>query len=164
MNEVKFEYKPKAWLFLLVIALFSGMTWFFTNEASTNDRGLTINHLIALSTFSATVLFWFFAGFMAVLTILSAFVLIAGLRSTNEIVITDTHITAPKRGITDKSVSVGFDEISDVQVQVMQKQKFLNIFHSGGKLTIVRSMLPTKEDFDALTNLVVERAGIIYNR
>lgn len=159
MNEVRFEYKPKAWLFLLVIALCSGMTWFFINEALTNDRGLTINHLLTLSVFSAMVLFWVFSGFMALLTIFSAFVLIAGLKSSNEIVVNDSHITAPKRGVSTKRISVSFDEINDVQVQVIQKQRFLNIFYTGGKITIVSSMMPTKEDFDALTSLVVEKVG-----
>ncbi len=159
MNELRFEYKPNAWLFLLVIILFSGMAWFFVSEALTNDRGLTINHLIRLSTFSATCLFWFFACFMVFLTIISALVLIVGLRSSNEIVLNDTHITAPKRGVSVKTISLRFDEIRDVQIQVMQKQKFLNIFHVGGKLTIVRSMMPTKEDFEVLTNLVIERVG-----
>lgn len=159
MNELRFEYKPKVWLFLCIIVLFSGMAWFFVHEAWTNDRALTINHMITLSTFSATVLFWFFACFMVLLSIGSALVLIAGLKSSNEIVLNDTHITAPKRGVSAKTISLSFDEIIDVQIQVMQKQKFLNIFHPGGKLTIVRSMMPTKEDFDRLTKLIVERAG-----
>ena len=83
--------------------------------------------------------------------------IISVLSSKKEILLSSNNISAPKSGISKKIVTINLKDVTDVNIQSEQKQKFLNIVYQNGKLTIPQSMLPNKKLFEELTELVVSR-------
>lgn len=154
MDEVKIPYKPKLLIILLSIVATAGLSVGMGFIARTNDQGLIINGIIELSVFGATLFYWFLAAGCAVLSVLSILAVIIGLNSSKEIVVSEHGIRAPKSGISKKIVTVNFKDISETKIQSVHKQHFLYIHHPGGRLTIAQSMLPDKQSFEKLTEIV----------
>lgn len=159
MSEVRFPYKPKVILFILVVLFFSACTAVLGNIATTNDRGLILNKILEFSTGGATIFYWILTACAAVFVVLAIVGLISGLITKKEIVLTESTISAPKSGISKKVVTLQYSEISEVSMQTVQNQKFLNILHQDGKLSIPQSMLPNKNDFEKLVNLVASKVN-----
>ena len=159
MSEVRFQYKPNVILFILVALLFSACTAVLGNIAITNDRGLVLNRILEFSTGGATSFYWVLTVCAAVFVVIAIVGFISGLSTKKEIVLTESSISAPKSGISKKVVTLKYSEISDVSMQAIQNQKFLNILHQGGKLTIPQSMLPRQNDFDKLVNLIASKVN-----
>jgi hypothetical protein len=51
-------------------------------------------------------------------------------------------------------VEIPFKNISSIQLQEIQRQRFLHINHPGGKLSIAQAMLPSKAEFDELCSTI----------
>lgn len=157
MSEVRFPYKPKFVVLLLSISFFVGCSLILGNVALTNDRGLILNRMVEFSVGGATILYWWLAAASGLFVVIGAIALCFGLATKREVVFTKNGITSPKGGVSTKIISVKFSEITDVNIQSVQKQQFLNILHRGGKLTIPQSMLPNKQAFEELVSLVAAR-------
>lgn len=76
-----------------------------------------------------------------------------------QIVVAENKIMAPKSGISSKFISAMYADIIDVNIQSVHKQRFLNILHQGGKLTIPQGMLSNNQAFEELTSLVAAKIG-----
>ena len=157
MNEVRYPYKPKIVVFLLSTLFFVGCTLVFANMALTNDRGLLLNKIIEFSTEEATLFYWGLGAASAAFVIIGIAGLLSNFTTKKEVVLTEDGITAPKSGISKKIVSVKFSEITDLYVQSIHRQRLFNIVHQSGKLVIPQSMLPNKQAFEELIDLVAER-------
>jgi len=159
MNEVRFPYKPKIVVFLLSILFSCVCMLVLGNIALTNDRGLILNQIIEFSVEGATIFYWCLTVASGLFVIFGILGLMSGLTTKKEIIITENEISAPKSGISKKIVSVKYSEITEMNIQSIQKQRFLHIFYQGGRLTIPQSMLPSKQAFEELVNLVSTRAN-----
>ena len=159
MNDVRFPYKPKSFVLLLSSTFFVACASISGYIALTNDRGLILNNIFEFSTEGATIFYWCLTATSCVFVIIGAIALYSGLTTKKEIVLTDNKIMSPKSGISNKIVSILYSEITDVNIQSVQKQRFLNILHSGGTLSIPQSMLTNKQAFEELTSLVAVRVG-----
>ncbi len=159
MTEVRFTYKPRITVFLFSGLFFVGCALVLAHIARTNDRGLVLNRIIEFSEEGASIFYWSLAAASGVFVVLATMALYSSLTLKREVILTEDRITAPKSGMSKKLVAIRFAEITDVNIQSVQSQKFLNIVHEGGKLTIPQSMLPNKEVFEELTGLVTEKVN-----
>ena len=157
MNEVRFPYKPKILVFVLAILFFVGCATILANVALTNDRGLILNKLLEFSAEGATIFYWCLTAASILFIVFGTIALYSGLSTKKEVVVTDHKIMSPKSGLSNRVISVVFSDIADVNIQSIQKQRFLNVLHSGGKLSIPQSMLANKQAFEELVSLVAAR-------
>ncbi len=159
MDNVKFEYKPNVVVISLSTLFFVACASGLGKIALTNDRGLLLNRIIELSTEGATILYWCLAVVSGVFVIIGAFALLSNLTTKKEIVLTKSEILSPKSGISKKIVAIMYSQITDVNIQSVQKQRFLNIVYPKGKLSIPQSMLANEQAFEELTSLVVDKVN-----
>lgn len=154
MNEVRFSYKPNIYIFILTTLLFIGFTAGLAYVAKTNEQGLILNRIIEFSVEGATIFYWCLASASAIFVLFGALLIIGGFTSKKEIILSGNSITAPKSGISKKTLTIHYSEVSDINIESVQKQNFLNIVHSNGKLTIPQSMLSSKHAFEELTEFI----------
>lgn len=159
MNEVRIPYKPKKIGLILGIAFFSVCAAITGNEAASNDRGLVLNRIIEFSPQSVTVFYWVITIISLAFVVLNIFLLVKSGLSKREIVITDDSITSPKSGLSNQLITVDFSDITDINIQTIQKTKILNIEYLGGKLSIPKDMLPSKASFEELVSQLQNRAN-----
>lgn len=122
------------------------------NVALNNDRGLILNRVIELSQQSATIFYWVITFAALVFVLAGLMILITSLTSNREIIITASSITAPKNGFSKLSITVNYVDITNINTQIVQKTKILNIVHRNGKLSIANSILPNKAAFEELVS------------
>ncbi len=157
MSETRYPYQPKIVTFLLVIAMFGSCASFFIYQAINNEVGLIINGLLELSQNGATI----FYGVLAALSL--GFVLIGLLSmfkrftTKREIVVGDTSISSPKSGVSSKVITVAYADILMMERQEVSGQHILNITHNDGKLSIPHSMLPSKQVFEEMVDLITKK-------
>lgn len=159
MNDVKFPYRPKIFVLLLSSMFFIACALIAGYIALSNDRGLILNKIFEFSTEGATLFYWCLTAASGVFAVFGAIALYSGLTTKKEIVLTENKIMSPKSGISNKIISILYSEITDVNIQSVQKQRFLNILYPGGKLSIPQSMLTNKQAFEDLTSLVASKVG-----
>lgn len=88
---------------------------------------------------------------MGVLGIYSA------LTSKNEIVLSETGFSAPKRPIGRNIVNVNYADIKLLTPITVQRQRMLKIEHANGSIVIQQSSLPNKHAYDELVNTITTK-------
>jgi hypothetical protein len=156
-ETLTYRYKPKPLIIALASLFFVALAFFMSNEAITNDRGLILNHTIHFTVHEATILYWCIAGMSVALVFIGILAFVAGLLYSHRVTLTHKDIMAPKNGISRRLITVPLSDISRLNVQTLQWQRFLNIYHSTGKLTIQASSLPSKSAFEELCSALAER-------
>lgn len=157
LNQKIYRYKQKWWLGPACAILFGLCAWMFWIKAHEPPRGLMIKHMIELSPGEAQVFHWALFAVSMLLVALGVLVFLTSFKSERYITISATSIRAPKSGISSLEVDVPFDSIKSLQLQEVQRQRFLHINHAGGKLSIVQSMLSSKAEFEEICALVSAR-------
>ncbi|MBI3561819.1 MAG: hypothetical protein HY080_08895 [Gammaproteobacteria bacterium] len=157
MNEVKFPYKPNVVIMILSTVTMASIALGLGYIAKTNDRGLILNRVIEFSVEGATIFYGCLAVACGVLAIFGVIATIIGLTTKKEILLTRSSISAPKSAISKKILTIPFKDVTKINIQTVQKQKFLHIIHARGKLTIPQNMLPSKKLFEELTTLIASR-------
>lgn len=158
METLSHPYRPKAWVMAAASAFFGAGALFMGHEAIVNDRGLVINGLIHLGPDGATVFYWCIAALCAAFVAVGIPAFIVGLLSSHRVTLTATEISAPRFGFSRTPTVVKLMDVQNVNLQVVQKQRFLNIYHPSGKLTITESYLPSRAVFEELCSAIVSRA------
>ncbi len=158
MTEVRYPYRAKIWKMLLAVLFFSACALIIASKALSNDRGMIINHLIELETRDATIFLWILTALSAAFVLTGVMIIAKTIGSTAELVLAPTAVSAPKSGLRlNALVTVPYQTISNLVLQEVQSQKFLIIHHTGGKLSIIASMLPSKADFDTVCTEIAHR-------
>jgi hypothetical protein len=160
MDTLEYRYKPKPWVMLATMLFFAAAGAFLAMEAFTNERGLVIQRIIHLSPQGATITYWCLAGICALFAIVGLAGFIAGLVSRQYLRLTMTEISAPKFAWSRTHTIVRLKEITDISVQSVQNQRFLNLRYPGGKLSITQSFLPTPAAFEEIHRTIVSRVRI----
>lgn len=158
METLSHPYRPKPWVMAAASALFGAGAFFMGHEAMVNDRGLIINGVIHLEPGGATVFYWCIAAVCAAFVAVGIPASIVGLLSSHRVTLTATEISAPRFGFSRKPTVVKLSDVEHVHLQVVQKHRFLTIHHSGGKLSITESFLPSRAVFEELCAAIVSRA------
>lgn len=158
MNVLEYPYKPKPWVMLAVAMFFAAAGAFIAMEALTNERGLVIQRLIRLSSQGATVFYWCLAAACLVFTVAGVAGFASGILGRRTLRLTGSEISAPRFGWSRAETVVRLAEITAIGVQSIQNQRFLNVDHRGGRLSICASFLPSKAAFEELHNALLVRA------
>jgi hypothetical protein len=158
LKILSYPYRPKAWTMAAASLFFGVGALFMGHEAMVNDRGLIINGLIHLGPDGATIFYWSIAAICAAFVAIGVPAFIVGITSSHHVTLTATDIAAPRFGFSRSPTLVKLADVHHVTVQVVQKHRFFNIFHAGGKLTINESFLPSRAVFEELCAEIVRRA------
>lgn len=152
MEQIKFSYKKPTLKIILCVLFFGAITVFIINDATTNTKGLIINHTIELSPNSATIFSWALAIASGLFTLGGIYAMFAGINS-KEIILTNNEISVPKAPISKKIVTIKYSDITGLNIKTVQKIRFLNITYRDGKLAIPSNCL-AKGDFDKIVELI----------
>jgi len=144
---VEYRYRMNPWKMIAAILFFGAMGAVLWNEAVTNDRGLVVNGVFTFGVEGATRFYWVLTAFSGALIIAAFVTLASSIGSTASVLLTSQELQAPRNAFTRKPTVIPVPEIVDVRVQQVQKQRMLNVYHSGGKLVILQSMLPNEAAF-----------------
>jgi hypothetical protein len=155
--EQEYAYKPR-WTVILLGALgFGACAVVLGIKAHTNDRGVRLFRLIELPEQGATVLYW-------VLCVLAGgFVLAAALGSVRRmtrpqrIAFTATAILVPKSPWSSEEVAVNYATITRLSLTPGSGQRVLKVTHAHGQFTIAATLLPTRQAFEEVHELLEER-------
>jgi hypothetical protein len=159
-DKLEYTYKARLGLMLGGIAFFGTCAAFMAHTAMTNDRGLIIRNLfLKFSPEGATVFYWCVGAISAAFVLVATAALISGLTNPMSIQLTSSELAAPKHGFAKKRTSIALGSIQAIDVQTVQKQRFINIYHAGGKLSIAQSMMPNATAFDELHRALLARLG-----
>ena len=149
-EQLEYPYKANAWMMLAGMAFFGGCAAMMAYTALTNDRGLILNGIITFTPDGATR----FYGAIAIVSVLFVLIAVAALISSfanpMSVSLTAEALSAPKNGFARKRTAIPLHEIVDIGVQTIQRQRFMNVYHRGGKLSLAQSMLPNAEAFEKL--------------
>jgi len=151
MNDtLEYPYRPSPRTMLFAIVFFGAAAAVMARAAATNERELILEGILHLSVAGATK---FYAGvsFTALLFVVAgALGLASGRRTPRFVRLTPTEISAPKSAFAKQPTVVPLSQVREIEVQVIQKQRMLNIYHAQGSLTVIQSMLPSPVAFDEL--------------
>lgn len=145
-----YPYKFKASVALMGLLFFGFCAFVFSYLALHNDRGLVINRIIQLETGGATIVYWLLFVLAMPFILLSFLILWKGLSNKREILLNDHGITAPKKGLSQKNLTIPYQEISELIIEECQAQYCLKIISNTQKLSIPAIMLPSKVEFEDL--------------
>lgn len=159
METLKYIYKPKVMTMVFATLFFGVCSVSGYNAAATNDRGLIIDGAVTLDTGQATIFFWCLFGASIAMTLGGLFVMVQGMISTQTLTMDDTALRMPKSGLSHRIVTVAYGDIVAMNMMQVKSQRFLIIQHTGGKMTISRSMLPSHAIFDKVCNALAERVA-----
>lgn len=157
MHEKRIPYKPRVWIFLLCTLFFGACTAWLGYMALNNDRGLILNNIFEMSISGATIFYWVLTALSGIFVLGGLWGIASGLLSKKELVLTDDTLSMPKSPMSGKIVKLQYSEILDLSYQSVQQEEFLNIMHSGGKLTISKNMLPSKKVFEDVMNFIASK-------
>lgn len=156
MNELRFTYKLNITKYILRILFFAACAIGFGYMAHYAEGDVIANEL---SVNGESILYWCLAiasMIVAGLCISGLFVSVdyQDLTSKREVVLTGTTISSPESVTSHRIVTINYSDIIDLNIQIIQRQRFLNIFYEDSKLTISQNELSDKKAFEQLTNFV----------
>jgi hypothetical protein len=158
MDETQaFPYKPKSGVMALVALFFGVCAYVIYLKAAANDRGLILNHILEFTRGQASGFYYALAGLSAAMALVGCYGFYKGLTSKSRLVITADTITLPGTGLRDKQKTLEFAQITGAELQRIQKQVFLLLHHSGGKMTITKQMFSSAAEFDKCVQTVEDR-------
>ena len=158
MQDTTYPYRTKASSLAFATAFFAVCAFAIAHEAQTNRRGLIIDGIIRLAPDGATLFYGAVAILSALLSVLglvSRFARLVG--GARYLTLTARDIIVPRGLLTRVDVTVPYAAIHDLRIVTVRKQIFLEIRHVGGRVSIVRSAMPSKEAFDQLLQLLAAR-------
>ncbi len=158
LDILRFRYKPKAWLMILVTVFFGGMAFLLYYMAAENDRGLVINHIFTLNVEQATFFLYVLLIFSALFVLIGIVGIYRSLTLEQEITLTNVSIEAPKSGISKKLNLIKFSDIKTIEEINISGQVILTIIHKNGKLQLAKSLCRNEREFEEMKMALYERA------
>ncbi len=158
MSEKRYLYKPKILTYVLVTIGFAIAGAILSKVALFNTQGVIINRFIELSVKNATIFYWCLVGVSAIFVVIGILCIYSAITSKNEIILTDTGFSPPKRLIGNKTVSINYSDITHLAPINVHRQKMLIIKHINGNITILQSAMPNKQAYDEVVNIITTKA------
>jgi len=148
--QLEYPYKPRPLIMLFCILFFGAGALMMGHEAMTNAAGLIINGIIRLGVEGATWFFWGMTAVSALFVVAGLFGLVNSATSKKSVRLTSQELLMPRTAFARAPTSIAVSDIVDVRTQQIQRQRFLNVYHRSGKVTIAQSLLPNAEAFEKL--------------
>ena len=155
METLRYPYRPKTWVMALAGSFFAVCAVVLAYTARDNDRGLLINGVISLDTGQASIFYWVLCALSVGFVAAGLFGVVTSLREPREVMVDSTGVTLPASRWSSDTVTIPFASITDLRIQQVQSQKFLIIRHSAGKQSVMRSMMPSRADFETFAEAVI---------
>lgn len=148
--ERQYNYRPTWKVLLLVGAFFGTASAVFMYLALTNDQNVVINGVIRLSPFGGRIFYGVLAAVGATFVAVTIFLAYARLTSVQRIALTRTGILVPtgKWNCRDEAF-IAFKDIEAIKILEYHREKFIYIYASGLRYTVVKSLL-AQGDFDEI--------------
>ncbi|MDR3613292.1 MAG: hypothetical protein P4L53_06985 [Candidatus Obscuribacterales bacterium] len=144
----KYPYNASYKRMILCGAIVTLMGYCLAQAAMTNDRGLSIDYIINFDTSGATIFYWSLCGFCVLGGLVAILAMVIRRVSPKELEIDDNGITIPYGFMLSKTKRVNFSEISNITETVISRQTFLNLYTPAGKVALMESLLPEKNDYE----------------
>lgn len=157
MQAKVYPYKQKRWLGPLVIAFFGAAAYVLYQQAQSGRHGLVIQRFIELSPQEATYFHWALFGAAVLFVVLGVWVLLLSFARPRHVALAPEALVAPRSAASRKYVQIPYDCIETLHVQEVHGQRFLHVHHLGGRLSLVQSLLPSKDAFDELCRMLAVR-------
>lgn len=154
MSFKQYEYKVKIWLGPLIILFFGSGPFVFIDKALHSTQGVIVYRVIKLSPSQAPYFYWILVLLTLYFCIIGFMLFLASFKPNRFVTLDSTKITAPKSGISDQMVEIRYQDISSVEVQKINHQIFIRIESPDAKISIPRSRLASKSDFDELSSVL----------
>ena len=154
---LRYAYKPKLCRTAMACLFFVAIAGFMINHARSNNRGLIINCMLRLSAHDATVFYWCIAAMSATLVAAAVVMFVLGITGNRSVTLTAVDITAPIHGLSQRITTIRLTDVKRLNIQTVRDERFLNIHHSAGRLTIPRTLLPTSSAFEELCAAIANR-------
>lgn len=155
----EFRYKPR-WAIIFSAGTFFGLcTAVAVWAAVTNDRGLIINGIIELSPNGATIFWWCVAAASMAFVLGAGFLIYSRLTTNHRIALTPSCLLVPLPRHSREEAFIPFAEVTQIQPQDVNGARFLTLYYSGMRFTLVESWMPSKSDFEELSKIIHERVG-----
>ncbi|QQR57896.1 MAG: hypothetical protein IPG59_23475 [Candidatus Melainabacteria bacterium] len=149
---MEYTYKPPLITMFLAAAFFTACSFVLFHEASTNDRGLILWHLITFDLQGATNFYWglFVCSILFVLTgIMGAYRSIA---NPGKLRLGEHEITFPNGFLGRDLARIQYSQIQDLSEMTTSGQTILTIKTRDKKYSIVQGHLPNKEAYTSVKN------------
>ncbi len=161
MNEIKYPYKPKILTYLLVTLGFAVAGGILSKVALSNTQGVILNRFIEFSPNNATIFYWCLVGASAIFVAIGILGICSALTTKNEIVLTKTEFSVPKKLIGNNIVSVNFSDITHLAPITVHGQNMLIIQHKNGDVTIQQSAMPNKQAYDEVVKTITTKVQFL---
>ncbi len=157
MNELRYTYKPnpfKTFAVGLLIVLGAAAIGY---HASTNEKGLIINHMIHLYKDTATNFYWLIALLLGGCGVWIMFKVVKGDHSQKELILSDSYMSVPKSLLSKEIITIPYADIKNLNVQKISNSNFINIFYSQGKLSIPGNFYFKNDQFKEFMEMLVNK-------
>lgn len=157
MEEQRYLYHINIGKRWLAVGFFIICGLFLANVAQNTDRGLIIDGLIRLNIQQARLFYWGMTAVSVGIALYGVFGIIVAPQGPRYVRLTADSIVAPKSYASPADVKISYDRIAKLEMQEVNKQRFLVIFHAGGKLNIAQATMPSKARFEELCHALAAR-------
>ena len=164
MQSLSFPYKTSKPLLMIAGVLFGGGgAYFMYLKSTTNTRGLILNRIIELDPTEASLFYIIVAIGCAILAIAAAAVLLLSFFGNRVLEITTKYISVPKNGLALTNTTIPWQDITDFRDMKVSGQRWLEVRHKGGKVSIAESML-SADDFNTVRQIIMQALGKLQQR
>jgi hypothetical protein len=164
VEMLEYSYKPNIQKMIVFMAVSVGMSAFLASQATTG-RGLIIQHVIHLSPKATAIFYLVTAGLLALGVPFSIFEIVVSQKRKNCIRLTESEISFHRANRSHPDSVVRFADInkvnSEVRSTLLTNQRFIQIHHSGGKLIIDQSHLPSPSAYESLYESIINRLQLM---
>jgi hypothetical protein len=157
MQILRYTYRPRLFQMVVVIFVFAIFTCFMAGMALFSKGEVVLTKSVVLSPENGKLFFWGMTVFMGLFVTGGIAGAIASRKSTQEVILTDTTLTAPSGIFLRTLQTVCLADISRLETQRIQKNLFLFVHHPGGKVKIGTPFLPNNEAFGKLCTELANR-------
>jgi hypothetical protein len=149
MRVLQYPYEENVGKMLIGIMLFGAGTAGFIYMFQSSGRGLILNHLIELSSSQAAIFYLLMAAIFGVFVLINLFAIIANIRSSKQLVLTESLLSVPNTTLSGKQQVL---QVSDIQRLALfsVRGRYLYVYHPGGKVIIAEERFPSGAAFDEL--------------
>ena len=162
MTDAAYTYKPRRlFMHILSVILFGAGAYVMFLNASANNTGMIINHLIDLDSVSATIMFWILFATCVAFCLLGLFSIFRSITSNAVLTLSQQGLRVPRviRGGPGRLVAwEGITHVRDISVRNV---RFLELLHAGGKITINEALLPLGA-FDEVRSKVAQALSSLH--
>ena len=146
----QYDYNPRRSGVAVCAAFFGLCAVVLGREAALNDRALIINGRVELWAPAATTFYWVLSAASAAIGASSAFLVLHWVVYRQWIRVGPASLTVPTSRWWRNGTEVPYRDIQTMSVRFVIGDRFLDISHAGGRVSIAASMLSPKGVFEEI--------------